>query len=355
MRTMPVIETPRLRLRPFHERDLDELARLNADPRVAQFLGTGQTLDRVQTWQQLALIYGHQQLRGYTLLAIEDRASGKFIGRSGLWYPIDWPMIEVGWVIDPAHQGQGLATEAARAMLSWCFENLPIDEICSLILPENASSTRVAQKLGATHGGQQRVFGKQANLWLHHRPQEIARPTQAPLLVEPTENFEILSHRFRLRPFRERDLDELARLYADPDVMRYIAEGKTLDRGLAWRALAGFLGQRELRGYATWAIEDQRTGVFVGECGPSFREDLPSIEIGWLVDPRRQGQGIATEVARAAIDWCFAHLEVDRLCSVIHPDNAASIRVALKLGAERQGQIPIFGGLQDLWIHQRPS
>lgn len=355
MHAMPVIETPRLRLRPFAESDLDDLARLNANPQVMRFLGAGQTLDRVQTWQQISLMHGHQQLRGYSLVAIEDRASGKFIGRSGPWFPVDWPMIEVGWVIDPAFQGQGFATEAGRAMVDWTFANLPVDEVCSMILPGNAASTRVAEKLGARHAGRQLVFGKEANVWLHARPASILRPAQPSTPPEPTENFEILTHRFRMRPFRERDLDELARLYADPAVMRYIADGKTMDRGLTWRAIAGYLGHQQRRGHATWAVEDQRTGVFVGECGASYREDLPHIEVGWLVDPRRQGQGIATEVARAAIDWCFANLGVNQLCSVIHPENAASIRVAIKLGAQRQGQIPIYGGMQDLWIHRRAA
>lgn len=353
MNTMPVIETSRLRLRPLRESDLDDLVRLNANPQVMQFLGTGQTLDRVGTWRQLALAGGHQQLRGYSLVAIEDRESGRFIGRTGPWFPIDWPMPEVGWVIDPAFQGQGFATEAGRAMVDWCFRNLPFDEVCSMILPGNVASTRVAEKLGAKHAGRQVVFGKEADVWVHARPGDVARPGHATIPLEPAENFEILTHRFRLRPFRERDLDELARLYSDPAVMRYIAEGKTLDRGLAWRAIAGFLGHRQLRGYSTWAVEDQRTGVFVGECGLSYREDLPHIEVGWLVDPRRQGQGIATEVARAVIDWCFAGGLAEQLCSVIRPENAASVRVAMKLGAERQGQIPIYGGLQDLWIHRR--
>jgi RimJ/RimL family protein N-acetyltransferase len=355
MNAMPVIETPRLRLRPFVESDLNDLARLNADPRVMQFLGTGRTFDRVQTWQQLALVYGHQQLRGYTLMVIEDRDSGAFVGRTGPWFPVDWPMLEVGWVIDPAHQGKGLASEAGRAMVDWCFANLSVEEVCSMILPGNAASTRVAEKLGARHRGRTVVLGKEADVWIHSRLATIEKPVHPCTPDEHDDRFEIRTNRFRLRPFRERDLDELSRLYSDPDVMRYIAGGKTLDRGLTWRAIAGFLGHRQMRGYGTLAIEDQRTGVFVGECGPAYREDLPHIEVGWLVDPRRQGQGIATEVAQAAVEWCFANLKVNQLCSVIHPKNAPSIRVATKLGAVRQGEIPIHGGVQELWVHSRTS
>jgi RimJ/RimL family protein N-acetyltransferase len=352
---MPTIETPRLRLRPLVENDLDALTALYAHPEVARYLGSGQPLDRAHTWRQIATILGHQVLRGYTMLAVEDRATGQFLGRIGPWQPEGWPMLEVGWVIDPTRQGEGLATEGGRAVLDWCFTHLPVDQICSLIAPANSASARVAAKLGARRDRTITLLGQTVDLWLHQRPSSIARPPEAPAREHATDSFEIRSHRFRLRPFVEHDLDDLARLYTDADVMRYIGEGKTLDRADTWRQIACFLGHRQLRGFTTLAIEDQRTGVFVGECGPWNPAGWPMLEIGWLVDPRRQGQGIATEVARAALDWCFANLNVDRICSIIHPDNLPSRRVAEKLGARIERQTEAFGRPQDLWIHTRPT
>jgi RimJ/RimL family protein N-acetyltransferase len=355
MQTMPVIETPRLRLRPLRESDLDALAALNANPEVTRYLGSGKTLDRAESWRQIACFVGHQQIRGYSILAIEDRTSGAIIGRTGPWFSEGWPMLEVGWIVDPKWQGQGIASEAGRASLDWSFANLNIDRACSLIAPDNAASARVAAKLGAQVERRAEITGIQADIWVHQRPAEIPRPGVMDLVnAEPEESFEILTERFRLRPFRERDLDDLARLYADADVMRYIGEGRTLTRPQSWRQIAGFLGHRQLRGYTTLAIEDRRTGVFVGECGPWNPEGWPMLEIGWLVDPRRQGQGIATEVARGALDWCFATLGVDRVCSIIHPENRPSARVATKLGARVERQIDAFGQTQDLWIHTRP-
>jgi RimJ/RimL family protein N-acetyltransferase len=190
---------------------------------------------------------------------------------------------------------------------------------------------------------------------VHQRPASAKRPNSARLPCgEPEDSFEILTERFRLRSFRERDLDELARFYADPDVMRYVGEGHTLSRPQTWRQIAGFLGHCHLRGFTTLAIEDRRTGVFVGECGPWNPEGWPMLEIGWLVDPRRQGQGIATEVARGALDWCFENLRIERACSIIHPQNLPSARVATKLGAKVERQIEAFGQTQDLWMHERP-
>jgi RimJ/RimL family protein N-acetyltransferase len=164
------IETARLRLRPFRESDLDDLSRLNANPQVARYLGTGKPLDRAETWRQIATFIGHQALRGYTILAIEERATGAFLGRSGPWFPEGWPMLEVGWAVDPARQREGIATEAGRASLDWCFAHLGAEAVCSLILPDNVASVRVAEKLGATIEGRVTMFGREADLWIHRRP-----------------------------------------------------------------------------------------------------------------------------------------------------------------------------------------
>ncbi len=166
----PIIETPRLRLRPFCEADLDDLARFNADPQVSRYLGAGKCLDRAESWRQIATFIGHMQLRGYSILAIEDRRSGALLGRSGHWFPEGWPMLEVGWLVDPRRQNEGIATEAGRASLDWAFANLPVEQICSLIHPENGASVRVATKLGARLERQFGVFGIMADLWIHRRP-----------------------------------------------------------------------------------------------------------------------------------------------------------------------------------------
>ncbi|MEX2115080.1 MAG: GNAT family N-acetyltransferase [Pirellulales bacterium] len=159
-----------------------------------------------------------------------------------------------------------------------------------------------------------------------------------------------------MRLFCERDLDALAALYADGDVMRHLGDGKTLDRAATWRQIAQFLGHHQLRGYTNLAIEDRATGEFLGECGPWFPEGWPMLEVGWVVVPSRQRQGIATEAARAVLAWCFAHLGVESICSLILPENLPSARVAEKLGAQRDRRLDdFFGGPTDMWLHRQPS
>ncbi|MGD9721091.1 MAG: GNAT family N-acetyltransferase [Pirellulales bacterium] len=164
------IETPRLRLRPFVAGDLEELVRVNADPQVARFLNYGKPMTRAESWRQIALFIGHRELRGYTVLAIEDRATGALLGRSGPWYPEGWPMLEVGWVVDSSRRGEGIAGEAGRASIDWCYANLRVDRVCSIIRPDNLASARVAEKLGARIERQlEDFFGGVANLWVHER------------------------------------------------------------------------------------------------------------------------------------------------------------------------------------------
>jgi RimJ/RimL family protein N-acetyltransferase len=171
-----IIETRRLRLRPFTEADLEDLARINADPEVTRYLGDGKPLDRAQSWRQIATFIGHMQMRGYSILAIEERSTGALLGRSGPWFPEGWPMLEVGWAVDSKRRGEGIATEAGRASLQWCYANLRVDEVCSLIRPDNAPSARVAVKLGARIDRRIDDFlGGPADLWLHRRPHSLPK------------------------------------------------------------------------------------------------------------------------------------------------------------------------------------
>ena len=167
MPVAPIIETRRLRLRPFRESDVDALAEIYADPETIRFLG-GKPLDRADTWRQIAMFMGHCEIRGYSVLAIEERATGTLLGRSGPWFPEGWPMLEVGWVVDSRRTREGIATEAGRASLDWSFSNLGVDQICSLIRPDNLASARVAEKLGARVERQlEDFFGGPANVWVH--------------------------------------------------------------------------------------------------------------------------------------------------------------------------------------------
>ncbi|WP_420560222.1 GNAT family N-acetyltransferase [Tepidicaulis sp.] len=140
-------ETERLRLRQWRAEDVAPLARLHADPDMMRYM-IGGAVSADESWSVIALMIGHWHLRGYGLWAVEEKASGAFLGRLGLWYPDGWPGLELSWFIDKTHWGKGYASEGARACRDMAFRALGPDEICSIIHPENAASRRVAEKLG---------------------------------------------------------------------------------------------------------------------------------------------------------------------------------------------------------------
>jgi len=143
-----MLETVRLRLRGFRDDDLDTLARWNADPRLYRYL-SGRPLTRDETADAMAHWDRHWLSHGFGLLAVEDRETGALIGRSGVAYHRLWPDDpEVGWKIDPARWGQGLATEAGAACVRWAFVELGFERVVSICLPANAASRRVMAKLG---------------------------------------------------------------------------------------------------------------------------------------------------------------------------------------------------------------
>jgi RimJ/RimL family protein N-acetyltransferase len=143
---------------------------------------------------------------------------------------------------------------------------------------------------------------------------------------------ELETARLRLRQFRGGDLDAYARITADAETMRFIAKGVPFDREHAWRSLGYIDGHWRIRGYGLWAAEERASGALIGRIGLLRPDGWPGLEVAWLVARERCGEGFATEGARAALDHGFAALGVRRAISLIAPANAASIRVAEKLG-----------------------
>jgi RimJ/RimL family protein N-acetyltransferase len=167
---IPVLDTERLRLRGFAERDLPALTVMNADAETVRYLGTGEPLDELGSWRQLTMVIGHWALKGYGFFAVEERASGAFVGRVGLFYPATWPELELGWTIARPHWGKGYATEAALATRDWGFSALGLKRIASFIRPENERSIRVAEKIGERPDGSVALFGKDALRYALERP-----------------------------------------------------------------------------------------------------------------------------------------------------------------------------------------
>jgi ribosomal-protein-alanine N-acetyltransferase len=138
--------------------------------------------------------------------------------------------------------------------------------------------------------------------------------------------------RLRLREYTERDLETLAPMVGDEEQMRFYPRPKTKEEASAW--ISGNLSLYRKHGFGFWFMESVATSEFLGYCGirPQTVEDLAEIEIGWHTPKKFWNQGVATEAALACRDLAFTRFNLQRLIGIIDPHNAASRRVAEKIG-----------------------
>ena len=161
------LETARLRLRRWRDDDLPTLARWNADPVVMRHMGRGpMTLE--ESAAALDRTQRHWDGHGFGVWAAELLVTGELVGRIGLSYHRAWPGDpEVGWLIDPAHTGRGLATEGGAACVEYGFGVLGAPRLVSICTEENVESRRVMEKLGFRLHEQIPFEELGITLWVH--------------------------------------------------------------------------------------------------------------------------------------------------------------------------------------------
>jgi ribosomal-protein-alanine N-acetyltransferase len=157
---MPLpLETQRLRLRALTLDDLETWHAISHDAERAWFGQAQSTLDdsRANLGRRMA----QQDRHGFGLWAVELKPSREMIGVAGLVHLQDGAEIEVGYRFLEQHWGNGYATEAARASIAFGFDELGLDEIVAVTLPDNLASRRVLEKCGLTSVGEMFVYGHQ--------------------------------------------------------------------------------------------------------------------------------------------------------------------------------------------------
>ena len=151
----PVIETPRLRLRPHTAADFEACLPMWNDPIVTRFIG-GRPYTGEEVWQRIQRYAGSWVLLGHGFWVIEDRAAGLLIGEIGIMdahRDIDPPFgedRELGWALLPNAHGKGFASEALQTVLDWERQVFNAPCLVALIDPDNAPSIRLAHKFGFT-------------------------------------------------------------------------------------------------------------------------------------------------------------------------------------------------------------
>jgi RimJ/RimL family protein N-acetyltransferase len=147
---------------------------------------------------------------------------------------------------------------------------------------------------------------------------------------------ELETDRLLLRGWRASDLDALAALCADPEVMKFIGDGRPIGRGRCAALLQRIVMHWEDHGFGLWAAQERASGEVLGFVGLAHPEWHPvlarEVEAGWRLARAAWGRGYATEGGRAALHHAFGTLGHARVISLIDPGNEPSRAVARRLG-----------------------
>jgi RimJ/RimL family protein N-acetyltransferase len=162
---IPTIETERLILRPHKLDDFDSYFEMWQEPDVVRFLG-GQPLSRETSWGRFLRQAGVWQHMGFGFFAIEEKATGLFVGEAGFHElhreltPSIEGTLEAGWGLMSRSQGWGYATEAMSAAIGWAVQAFPGQRMTCIIDPDNLPSLRVASRLGFAELTRTNYLGK---------------------------------------------------------------------------------------------------------------------------------------------------------------------------------------------------
>ena len=153
------------------------------------------------------------------------------------------------------------------------------------------------------------------------------------MTIAPT----LTTSRLHLRPWSLDDLDMLARLGADPEVVRWVADGKVWSRARARQSHDRALAHWDQHGFGWRVAQTRATGEVVGFIALNFANEGGELEpgayeIGWWIAPAAWRQGYASEGARAVRDEAFSRLHAPGIVARIRPANAGSRAVAEGIG-----------------------
>jgi [ribosomal protein S5]-alanine N-acetyltransferase len=167
-------------------------------------------------------------------------------------------------------------------------------------------------------------------------------------------HWDLQTERLHLRPLVPDDLEAMHVVLSDPVSMRFYPRPFDRPRTRAW--IDRWIADYE-HGLGLLAIEERETKELVGDCGPSLQQvdGTSFVELGWHVRRDRQGRGYATEAGAVCRDHAWRVLDVDRLISLIRPENVPSWKVARKLGFRPWRGTVRAGMAHVVWSLERPA
>jgi RimJ/RimL family protein N-acetyltransferase len=147
-----------------------------------------------------------------------------------------------------------------------------------------------------------------------------------------------------LREYKGSDLESLAGIYSDEEVMKYIGRGGIVSIEQTQKGIDGWRNKYYPDwGFGIWALIEKENDLLIGHCGFNILKENSEVEIAYLLAKEYWGKGYATEISRAAPDYGFTDLNLSRIVALAYPENIASINVIHKLGMKLDGEEEFFG------------
>ncbi|MCJ8279952.1 MAG: M50 family metallopeptidase [Rivularia sp. ALOHA_DT_140] len=175
-------------------------------------------------------------------------------------------------------------------------------------------------------------------LWLNYKTQWLAKLLKLPSLKTNSitdEKIITQTERLIIREFQVLDIEPLAKILAKPEVMKSSTTGVLSQKKTAVK-IQSFLDSYQKHGYAKYALIHRQSGRLIGYCGIAVEEIEGKLEneLGYRLDSEFWGQGLATEAAKACLEYGFDKLNLDDVLGMVEPENKASVRVLEKIGME---------------------
>ncbi len=336
------LTTERLLLRPFRLSDIGDVLRYASDPEWAAFYP--RPYDRGVTEHMVARSVVISWERE-AVFAIE--AAGRVVGLVSLEVEQESRIAELGYDLARDVWGQGLATEAAAAVVDWGFREYGLARIFAEADARNARSLRVMERLGMTREGVhrrdqiergEREIARYAVL----RSEWSGRSEPLPSVTLPSGEYdttdgnqlpELTTARLVLRKFRPGDAEDVYTFAADPEWNRYLGLPEPYSRRDAEEFVAKAM-LYEPEAVSMWAI------VYEGQCSGSIYlrgESAGSASLGYSIARPLWGRGLMTEAARTVVAHGFENRGLARIYAFVIVGNDASARVLEKVGMKREG------------------
>ncbi len=333
---MPLpLRTSRLTIRPLGAGDAADVLAVYGDPVVLRHWNSAPLDDPHEAAAWAARQGERHRSLGFAQWHVSRRDDGAFVGCLGL-QPLG-DEVEILYALQPRSWGHGFAAEAGRAALRYAFLEAGLPRVVAIAREANERSLRVLERLAmrprgtATHWDSEWLeYGLTAEAWRDGRA-----------VVSPP----LPTARLELRRFVPGDLEGLARVFGDPDVMRFVGESREpLDAARLAASQESVLEHWRAHGFGPLTLVERASGRVVGEAGLQLLEHGPDVELTYTLARAVWGRGYATEAARAVLRWAFAGLRLPRVVAVTWPQNTASVRVVRKLGLAPRGMRRCYGG-----------